>query len=296
MVTQLRRLTAFFAALPPGVRGMVFMLISTFCVVGMNVTVRQIAGQIHVFEIAFFRNLFGVLVFAPLFLKARVNPLRTSRVGLLTLRAALNIVAMFAYFTGLTMIPLAEVTALSFTSPLFATVLAVLILGEVMGVQRWVGLGVGLIGALIILRPGVAEIGLGPMLILSSTAVWAFALICIKVLSRTESSLTIAVYAALMQVPMAFIAALFVWQWPTVEQLMAMALIGAFGATAQYCIAQSFREADATLVLPVDFSKLVWASIAGYLFFGEIPDLWSWTGGFVVFAAVFFMAYRERRK
>ena len=94
----------------------------------------------------------------------------------------------------------------------------------------------------------------------------------------------------------AFIAALFVWQWPSLEQLFRLALIGALGAFAQLCMAQAFRDADVTLVLPVDFTKLIWASIGGYLFFAEIPDPWTWGGGAIVFSAVFYIAYQEKRE
>lgn len=283
-----------FNAIPTNLRGMLLILVAALSVAGMNVTVRFMAGEIHVFEIAFFRNVFGFMIFLPIYMRAEDNALATHRIGLLGLRALLNTVAMLAYFMALTLIPLAEITALSFTSPLFASLLAVFILREAMGRHRLISLVVGLAGALIILQPGVQEVGLGSLLVLLSSVVWACALIVIKVLSRTESSLTIAMYAALLQVPLAFPAALFVWQWPTFEQLLFMALVGAFGSVAQIALAQAFVDADATLVLPVDFTKLIWASIAGFLFFAEIPAIWTWVGGAIIFAGVIYSAYHER--
>ncbi len=275
---------------------MLLMLAATVGVVGMNVAIRQVADDIHVFEIALFRNLFGVLIFLPVLFRTEANPFRTRKFGLLTFRAILNTVAMLAFFYALTLIPLTEVTALSFTTPLFASLLAMLILRESMSGRRWIGLAIGLLGALVILRPGVQAIGLGPLMVLVSSGVWACALMCIKVLTRTESALTIALYAALMQVPLAFVASLFVWVWPSWGQLGLLAIVGGFGGFAQLCLSQAFRDADATLVLPVDFTKLIWAGLAGFLLFGEIPDIWTVVGAVVVFGAVFYMALQDRRE
>ncbi len=274
---------------------MLLMLAATVSVVGMNVSVREVAADIHVFEIAFFRNLFGVLIFLPVLFRTEANPLRTRKFGLLTLRAILNTVAMLAFFYALTLIPLTDVTALSFTTPLFASMLAIVILRETMSGRRWIGLAIGLLGALVILRPGFQVIGLGSLMVLLSSGVWACALMCIKVLTRTESALTIALYAALMQVPVAFVASLFVWVWPSWWQLGLLAIIGGLGGFAQLCLSQAFRDADTTLVLPVDFTKLIWAGLAGFLLFGEIPDIWTVLGAVVVFGAVFYMAGQDRR-
>jgi drug/metabolite transporter (DMT)-like permease len=296
VISPTRAIVRHFDVIPRRLRGMLLMLAATLSIVAMNVTIREVAAQIHVFEIAFFRNLFGVLIFVPVLFRAEASPFRTRKLGLMTLRAALNIVAMLAFFYALTLIPLTDVTALSFTTPLFASVLAVVFLGETLSGRRWIGLVVGLTGALIILRPGVQEIGLGAAMVLLSSGTWACALMCIKVLTRTESALTIALYAALMQVPFAFVASLFVWVWPNWTELGLLALLGALGGFAQLCLSQAFRDADTTLVLPIDFTKLIWAGIAGYLLFAEIPDIWTVVGAVVVFAAVFSMAWQERRE
>ncbi len=273
---------------------MLLMLAATISVVGMNVSIREVATDIHVFEIAFFRNLFGVLIFLPVLFRTEANPLRTRKFGLLTIRAMLNTVAMLAFFYALTLIPLTDVTALSFTTPLFASLLAIVVLRETLSGRRRVGLAIGLLGALVILRPGIQAIGLGSLMVLLSSGVWACALMCIKVLTRTESALTIALYAALMQVPVAFLASLFVWVWPSWWELGLLAVIGGLGGFAQLCLSQSFRDADTTLVLPVDFTKLIWAGLAGFLLFGEIPDIWTVLGAVVVFGAVFYMAGQDR--
>jgi drug/metabolite transporter (DMT)-like permease len=296
MASGFRYFTDMFHAMPRPLRGMLLMLVSAIMVVVMNVTVRQIASELHVFEIAALRNFFGFLLFLPWLIGARTNPLRTRRIVLHMGRAGFNTVATIAYFVALILIPLTQVTALTFTAPLIATLLAVLVLHESMSARRWAGFFVGLAGALIILRPGVRDVGTGQLMVLLSSATWASALICTKVLARTETSLTIAAYSALLQVPIAMIGAVFVWQMPSLRQVGILFLIGGMAGFIQLCIAQAFRDADATLVLPFDFTKLIWASIAGYLVFSEIPDYWTWIGAVVVFLGVFYMALQERRE
>ena len=173
------------------------------------------------------------------------------------LRALFNFVAILGYFTSLGLIPLAQITALGFTSPVFASLLAVLLLGEAVRTPRVVGLLLGFAGALIILRPGFETVSAGSLYVLGSAASWAVAMTCIKALSRTETSVAITFYAAFLQLPMALVAALFVWEWPTPGQLGLLLTISIIGTLAQISLSQAFREADSTVVLPMDFTKLV---------------------------------------
>jgi len=288
-------ITAIYVAIPPPLRGVIFMMISAVGVVAMNVSIRQIADDIHPFVIAFFRHTIGVCLLVPMFVRPGSNPFRTANFSLQGLRAILNVIAMLAYFLALTMEPLAKVVALTFTAPLIATVGAVLLLGETVTRARYLALAIGFGGAMVILRPWAVEVSTGSLLLILSSTTWGMALVVIKVLSRRDSPATIALYASLLQLPVCLIAALFYWQWPTLYQLFIMALIAIFGSTTQLALAQAFREADATVVLPADFSKLVFAGLAGWLFFGELPAIWIWIGGTVVFTGVFLNAWLEKR-
>ena len=278
-------------------RGVVLMLLAAFCSSAMNGVIRHLSVDgLHPFEIAFFRSFFGLLVLVPVFFRyGLIAPLRTKRVGLHAARGVLNVVAMLTFFLGVSLTPLATVAALSFTSPLFATLGAILLLKETMGIRRWTGLILGFMGALVILRPGVDAIDPGALLIVLSSALWACALIDIKVLSRTDSSLTITLWAGLFVTPLALLAALQFWRWPTSEELAWLLLIGALGSIGQLAVAQALHEVDATVVLPLDFTKLVWGATIGYLFFFEIPDLWTFVGATLIVASVTYIAYRERR-
>jgi drug/metabolite transporter (DMT)-like permease len=201
--------------------------------------------------------------------------LRTRRLGLYLLRGVLNAAAMISFLLAVAITPLAEVAALSFTSPLFATVLAAILLREPVGPRRIAGLLLGFAGALVVVQPGTGGVSLGAGLVLLSCVAWGAALIVIKVLSRTESSLTITLYAGLFLTPITLACALPFWQWPDGWQLVLLAVIGGLGSLTQMAIAQAFHEADASQVMPADLTKLVWSALIGWLFFaGSRPCGW----------------------
>jgi drug/metabolite transporter (DMT)-like permease len=283
------------AVVPAPMRGILLMLFAALSITAMNVAIRHISADLHVFEIAFFRHLFGVFVLLPLVMQAPMTRLRTRRLDLHAMRAVLNLLAMLTFLWGLTLIPLAEVTALSFTSPLFASALAVIFLKEVMGPRKLISLVVGFLGALLILRPGFHEVGLGSICIVGSSAIWACALICIKVAARTESSVTATIYGALLQAPMSLLAAVFFWEWPTLDTLLLLVLIAALGSFSQVALTQAFVYADATMVLPADFTKLIWSSLAGYLLFAEVPGNWTIVGAAIICAGVLYGATNTRK-
>jgi drug/metabolite transporter (DMT)-like permease len=272
--------------LSANLRGIILMLISTVAFAAMHAAVRHLSGELHPFEIAFFRNAFGLLV-----------PLHG-------LRSGLNIIAMLAYFYALSITPLARATSLSFTVPIFATLLAMVVLGEVVRLRRWVAMFCGFAGALVILRPGLAEIDLGSLLVLLSAAVWASALTVIKVLSRTDSSITITCYMVILMAPISLVPALWVWQWPTGEQLLWLVAIGVVGTLGQLIMTQALKEAETSVVMPeaetsvvmpFDFFKMIWASLLGFLFFAEVPTLFIWIGAGIIFASTSYIAYREHK-
>jgi drug/metabolite transporter (DMT)-like permease len=276
-------------------RGVALMLVSTVVLSGMHASIRYLSETVHPFEIAFFRNLFALVVVLPWFLRYGATPLRTSRFGLHVLRAALNAAAMLSFFYALSLAPLSEVTALGFTAPIFATLLAAPILRETVGLWRWSAILVGFVGTLIILRPGFGSLGAGQLLTLFSSLVWACALMTIKTLSRSESSVTIVTYMGLLMIPLSLAPALLVWQWPDLWQLSWLALIGVLGGIGQFAMTEALRQADTAVVMPVDFSKLIWATLLAWLAFGEVPDGFTWLGGGVIFISTFYITYRERK-
>ena len=231
-----------------GLTGLGWMLLAAMASSIMNAVIRELSGSLHAFEIAFFRNVFGLLALVPLVLRAGLPMLRTRKLHLHALRGALNAVAMLSFFLALGMAPLAEVAALGFTSPLFATLLAVLLLGEPVGLRRVLALLAGFAGALIIIRPSFAGMSLGAGLVLLSSLAWAAALIDIKILSRTELTLRITIYATFFLTPITLACALPFWSWPGQGELLLLAVVGGLGSLTQMSVAQALR---------------VWRGIAG---------------------------------
>ena len=289
------RLSATWAELPGSTRGILLMLLSTLAFSAMHALIRQITADLHPIQIAFFRNFFGLVVFLPWFLRYGLAPLRTQNFKLHALRAVLNVGAMFAFFTALSLTPIARVTALSFTAPLFTALLAMVILGEVFRLRRWTAAVCGFLGMLVILRPGVETLDTGSLLTLLAALLWGCALIVIKVLGRSESSLTITSYMNILLTLLSFIPALMVWRTPVGAVWFWLLIIGVLGTIAQVAITQSLKEAEIGVVMPFDFFKLIWISVLGYVFFAEVPGAFVWLGGAIIFAASTYIAIRESR-
>jgi drug/metabolite transporter (DMT)-like permease len=299
MVSTLRMLPKIrigaVAGLPASARGALWMCAAATCFALMITLVRQLTDDLHPLQVVFFRAAFGLLAMLPWLLRQGVGVLRTSRLRLHLLRALIGIFAMVGWFTTLSLMPLAEATALSFTSPIFTSLLAVLILGEVMRLRRWTATLIGFLGALLIVRPGFAAIDPAALLAIGTAAIWATSTVLIKVMARTESAGAITTYMALLTTPMTLIAALFVWQTPTWEQLGFAALLGAAGSAGHICMSRALAVADATLVAPLDYLRLPIVALIAFLAFGEVPNAWVWIGAAVIAASSIYIAHREAR-
>ena len=276
--------------------GILWMLVSTLCLAGMHTIIHHVSNTVHPFVTVFFRLLFALFVVIPFFVRAGPSPLRTGRLWMLTLRGVLNFAAMLCFFTALSLSPLADVTALSFTAPLFATLLAVLILKERIGWRRVMAIVIGFIGTLIVLRPGFVEIGLGYGLVLTAAVFWAACVIIIKDLGRTESAATITTYMSLVMAPLALIPALFVWSWPSLTDFGWLVALGLLGGCGQLAVSQALRKADTHVVMPFDFVRLIWVSLTGFIFFAEVPDIFVWVGGAVIMSSTAYITWREHRR
>jgi drug/metabolite transporter (DMT)-like permease len=289
-------LTNLWQAAPAVMRGILLMCVSTVFFSAMHVLVRYVARDVPPLQVAFLRNIFGVIVFIPLLMSGGLSFLRTKRIGLHAVRGLMNAAAMLMFFTALSLTPVARVTALSFSAPLFTAVLSVIFLGERFRIRRWMAIVVGFCGTLIILRPGMIPIDPGSILVVASALIWGVTMIVIKILARTESSFAITAYMNIFLSLFSLGPALWVWVTPAPEMWVWMVAIGILGTIAQLALSQALKETEPTAVLPFDFLKLVWATLLGLWVFGELPDLYTWIGALVVFAAGFFIAYREHQE
>jgi drug/metabolite transporter (DMT)-like permease len=275
-------------------RGMFFMLLATLALSGMHALVRFLSAEMHAFEITFFRNLCGLLVMAPLMFQAGREELKSRQPQWHLLRGCFGILAMGLWFYGLSVVPIAEATALSFTAAIFGSVAAALFLGERMKLRRWTAVITGFVGALIILRPGFQSMQPGAWIVLASSLFWALALVTVKRLSSTDSTVCIVAWNSVLLTLFSLPLALPVWVTPTITQLGWLMLIGLLATLGHLAMTNAFRLADVSAVFPVDFSRLLWASLLGLLLFGEWPDAATWIGGAVIFASTTYITLRER--
>lgn len=273
---------------------MMFMLLATLALTGMHAVVRFLSAEMHPFEITFFRNLFGLLVMAPLMFRAGLEELKSRQPRLQLLRSCFGILAMALWFYGLSVVPIAEATALSFTAAIFGSLAAALFLRERMRLRRWTAVITGFIGALIILRPGFQAVQPGAWIVLFSSIFWALALVTVKRLSSTDSIVCIVAWNSVLLTLYSLPLALPVWITPTFPQLGWLLLIGLLATLGHLAMTNAFRLADATAVFPVDFTRLLWASVLGFLLFAEVPDAATWIGGAIIFASTAYITFRER--
>jgi drug/metabolite transporter (DMT)-like permease len=294
-MSHFRRLRHLYERAPGTLRGMLLIAVSAFGFSLMHVMIRLLTrGGLHSFEVAFFRNAFGVVALLPILRRSGLASVRTGRLPLHALRSVLGLASMLLFFSALQLTGLPKVTAMSFTAPLFATVGAVLVLRERIHGRRIAALLVGFLGTLVVMRPD-GGIDRGVVMVLGSSALWAIALLTIKALSHTESSFAVTLYTGLFMAPLSLVPAAFVWTWPTASEYAWLALMGTVGTLSQLVMTQAFREADATAVLPVDFTRLLWASVFGWLVFHEAPELATLIGGTLIFVSTTYITWREAR-
>lgn len=290
------RFAAQFGALSPTIRGAFWMILSGLMFSLAALAVRQVTQNLHPIEAAFFRTAFGIFFMLPWLWSVGLIGLRTQHHGLYVLRAITSALAMFLWFGGLAVMPIADATAISFTTPIFISLAAVLYLKEPMLLNRWVGLGIGFAGTLVILRPGFAEVNIGALMVLGSGLFIAASAVLVKILAVNDAPDKIATYQILYMMPIVTIAALFVWRTPTWEETAWGIAIGGCSTLAQRAYTRAYAAADASAVTPFDFMRLLFSILLGVIWFSELPDLWTLTGGVVIFTATFFVVRGEGKK
>jgi len=276
------------------VAGVLWMLLSCAILAGVAAIGRYAAlAGMSPFQVVFLRLLFGAVALSPVLVWRGPDMLRTSNLRLYAVRAVLGLAGMTTFFMALSMLPVGEVTAIGFLTPLFSIIGAALFLREVVRWRRWTATLVGFAGALIILRPGIGEVGPGTWLALTAALCMAAASLMIKRLSDRDDPDKVVLISVTMQTPLALIPALMVWQWPEPHLWAVLAAMGALGMLGHITLARAFRAADASLVMSVDFARLPFAVLFGFALFGEWIDIWTWVGAGVIFAATLYNAHRE---
>lgn len=252
--------------------------------------------QVDVFVASFWRNLFSVLVFLPWIVRNGVSAAATRHHGRLFFRAFLMVVASTSIFFTAALLPLAEGTALTFTTPLFTLVLAAVFLADRVSWQQTLAIFVGLAGVGIILRPGGGMLSWAALWPLLSALAFAAVIVVSKQLAGRMSPVAIGFWLAVYMAPISFLPALLTWHWPTGEQWLWLVALGTAAALNMYCITRALRIGHASQTAAWDFARLPWVAAVGYVFFAQRPDFWMWIGAGVIFFAVVWATILDSRR
>ncbi len=243
-------------------------------------------------EIAFFRGVFGLIIILPFVLRQGMAGFRTQRPGLQILRGISSSLILVCGFYAIVHLPLAQVSAISFSRPLFVLLLAAVFLSERVRMYRSLATLAGFIGVLIIVRP-VGEVDPAAWIALMAAGFVALNIILIKILTRTDRTATLVFYPALVQTIVLAIPVAFVWRTPSWEELSYLLGVGLVGTLMQTCVVRGYRVAEASALQPFDYTRLLFATAVGYFIFDELPDIWTWAGSAILIAATLYIARRE---
>ncbi len=290
------------SATPPGAarlpadnfKGIFWVIVSGLCFVVMAAIVRYLGSDLSPFQAAFIRYLIGLAILTPLVLFLDFGGLRRARYGLHLVRGIIHSDAVLCWFYAMARLPIAEVTALLFTAPIFTTIGAALFFGERLHAHRIGAAVAGLVGAMIVLRPGIEIIQLGSIAMLIAAPSFAISNLIAKRLTESEGTTVVVAVLTLFVTLMLVPAALMVWRLPTLEEMAWLGLIAAVATVAHYSMTQAIAVAELTVTQPFNFTQLVWAAFIGFWAFGELPDVWTWIGAAVIVASVTYIAHRER--
>ena len=244
-------------------------------------------------QVVFFRNLFAFLVFLPLLAVRGASLLSSEQIKTYGWRCGIAVISMQAWFYALYLIPLGELTAISFLAPLFGTIGAMVFLGEKVRARRWTALGVGFLGAMIILRPGAQNFGVGQICAIISAITSGYIAILVKQLTHRDDPNKIVFLTNAIMTPLSLIPALLVWRWPSADVLPLLFGMGLCAVLGHVTLVRGFAATDASLVLTFEFSRLPFAVGIAYLAFGETIDIWTWVGAAVIFASAIYITHRE---
>ena len=262
----------------------ILMIISGFSFVVMHSSAKHLAVEVHIFEIVFLRCALVAIILLPFIFKEGIGCIFTKQPRNQFYRILTNSIAMLLFFYGLSITPISIVTALNFTAPVFAIILAIIFLKEKLSPLRSIALIIGFLGVLIILKPDFS-MHIGGFFILLSAFSWSISLVFIKELTKTDSAITISLYAGVGMMPATFIAAYPHFQILNINQFLIILFIAILGTLAQTLLNSALKRGELSFLLPLDFLKLVWSVLIGLAIFDEKSSVSLWLGGLFIIVA-----------
>jgi drug/metabolite transporter (DMT)-like permease len=276
-------------------RGIALILASTVFLGASDVTAKYLSATLPSIEIAWIRFLvFGLIMVPAMLPGSPLYALHTRRPGFQLMRGAALLASSLFFISGLRFLPIAEASATAFVSPLFVTALSIVFLGESVGLRRWIATALGLLGVLIILRPGSSAFHPAAFFPLVSALAWACTLIMTRIMSGSEHAITTMTYSSIAGIAILSALVPFVWVAPSWHDILFGIFIGVASTAGQWIVVLAFRYADASVLAPFSYTQLLWVSLLGFLVFGEVPDIWTVTGAVFVVASGLYTAHRER--
>ena len=267
---------------------------ASFFAVLMEALIRAAQYDSNVYTIGFLRFFFGFIIIFPYLLKNNFVNYKTKNLKFYLLRGLFNIPVMILGFGALIYVPLEQFKAMNFLSPILVVLLSFLIFREKIYNYRILALFVGFIGTLIIIRPGIVQFNVGTVMVLVSLVFWSFIIILSKFVSKDDSPITMVTYQYTLMTIFALPLALFFWDTPSLISIIYVFIGAISGTILHLCLGLAYKYADLSVTQPIWFTGLIFGSGIGYFSFNEIPDLWTWIGGIVVFSSVLLITYRER--
>ena len=276
-------------------KGIALILASTIFLGTSDVTAKYLSATLPSIEITWIRFLVFAMIMTPAMMPGSpLFAMQTGRLGLHLLRGATILGSSLFFISGLRFLPIAEASATGFVAPLFVTALSIIFLSEKVGLRRWIATAVGLIGVLIILRPGTGAFHPAAFFPLVSALAWACTLIITRMMSGTERAITVMAYSSIVGLCILSALVPFVWVTPTWHDIAFGILIGIASTAGQWIVVLAFRYADASVLAPFSYTQLLWVSVLGYFIFGEVPDAYTITGAAFIVASGLYTAHRER--
>jgi len=276
-------------------RGIALILASTVFLGASDVTAKYLSATLPSIEIAWIRFLVFALIMSPAMAPGSpLYALRSQRPGLQVMRGVALLGSSLFFISGLRFLPIAEASATGFVAPLFVTALSIVFLGETVGVRRWLATAVGLIGVLIILRPGTGAFHPAAFFPIVSALAWACTLIMTRMMSGRDHAITTMTYSSIVGVCILSALVPFVWVAPSWHDILFGIFIGLASTAGQWIVVLAFRYADASVLAPFSYTQLLWVSILGFVIFGEVPDVWTVTGAVFIVGSGLYTAHRER--
>ena len=274
-------------------RAALLMLGSTLAFGLMAIAIRYATRYVPTQEVAFFRNAFGLLALLPMLIRPGSAPLKTQQLPRYFLRSAIGLASMLCAFWAIGHLPISQAISLSYSTPLFVTIAAVLWLGETVRMRRWAAVIIGFIGVLIIVRPGSTSFTPGTLVAVGAAVLSSLVAIQIKQLTRVDSADTVVFYTYVFWVPLSLVPALFVWVWPTGLAWVWLVATGVLGTLGQLLWTRALRLGEVSALTPISFMQLPLVSLLGWLLFNETLDRWTVTGAGIILGANAYIAHRE---